>query len=62
MQSLETKGIEIFELDVTNSESIASARAHVEKLTSGKLDILVNNAYAWLSIYVCVHLTPFIFM
>lgn len=31
-------------LEVTSSESIADARMQVEKLTGGKLDILVNNA------------------
>jgi NAD(P)-dependent dehydrogenase (short-subunit alcohol dehydrogenase family) len=31
-------------LDVTSSESIASAKTSVEALTGGKLHILVNNA------------------
>jgi len=32
-------------LEVTSNESILSARDAVEKLTGGKLDICVNNAY-----------------
>lgn len=35
-------------LEVTSKESIAEARMQVEKLTGGKLDILVNNAYVLL--------------
>jgi 1-acylglycerone phosphate reductase len=38
------KDIEVFTLDVTSSESIASCLAQVRKKTSGKLDVLVNNA------------------
>lgn len=36
--------IEVLSLDVTSNESIASCAAQVLKLTSGKLDMLVNNA------------------
>jgi 1-acylglycerone phosphate reductase len=38
-------GMSTLALDVTNSESIASAKTEVEELTGGKLYILVNNAY-----------------
>ncbi len=44
MKPLQAQGIETFELDVTNSDSIASIRSRIEELTGGKLDILVNNA------------------
>jgi len=40
-------GMSTLALDVTNSESIVSAKTEVEQLTGGKLDILVNNAYAF---------------
>ncbi len=43
---LEALGISTLSLEVTSAESIADARMEVEKLTGGKLDILVNNAYA----------------
>jgi NAD(P)-dependent dehydrogenase (short-subunit alcohol dehydrogenase family) len=37
------------QLDVTSDESIAAAVKAVEELTQGKLDVLVNNAYIYLS-------------
>lgn len=42
---LEEMGMSTLSLEVTSKESIADARMAVEKLTGGKLDILVNNAY-----------------
>lgn len=45
MHALREVGLETFELDVTKAESIALAYAQVERLTGGKLDVLVNNAY-----------------
>lgn len=46
VQSLKTRwpDIEILELDVTNPDSILSAKSRITELTSGRLDILVNNA------------------
>jgi len=41
---LENMGMTTLSLEVTSSESIATARKEVEALTGGKLDILVNNA------------------
>merc|ERR1712093_956332 len=43
VQDLEALGMSTLSLEVTSSESIADARMQVEKLTGGKLDILVNN-------------------
>lgn len=37
-------------LDVTNKDSIQEAKLEVEKITGGKLDILVNNAFVSLSL------------
>jgi len=39
-----TVRLEKLELDVTNSDSIASAVAATQRITNGKLDMLVNNA------------------
>jgi NAD(P)-dependent dehydrogenase (short-subunit alcohol dehydrogenase family) len=36
----------VVSLDVTNTESIQAAKEKVTELTGGRLDILVNNAYA----------------
>ncbi|TCD61222.1 hypothetical protein EIP91_008773 [Steccherinum ochraceum] len=44
MKSLKALGVEIFALDVTNTESISALKAQIEELTGGSLDILVNNA------------------
>ncbi|KAG4423836.1 hypothetical protein IFR04_002981 [Cadophora malorum] len=44
VQDLEALGMSTVSLEVTSSESIADARMQVEKLTGGKLDILINNA------------------
>ncbi|TCD61054.1 hypothetical protein EIP91_009111 [Steccherinum ochraceum] len=44
MEKLAVAGIETFSLDVTSEESVATVKAEVEKLTSGSLDMLVNNA------------------
>ena len=45
IKDLDEMGMSTISLEVTNSESISSARREVEALTGGKLDILVNNAY-----------------
>ncbi|KZL74860.1 short-chain dehydrogenase [Colletotrichum incanum] len=42
--NLSEKGIEIFALDVTSSESITLLKQEITKRTGGKLDILFNNA------------------
>lgn len=47
IKDLESLGMSTLALDVTDSESIASAKTEVEALTGGKLDILVNNAYVY---------------
>ncbi|KZT40460.1 NAD(P)-binding protein [Sistotremastrum suecicum HHB10207 ss-3] len=44
IESLESLGIDILELDVTKPESISAAKDKIGSLNSGKLDILVNNA------------------
>lgn len=37
-------GITFFPLDVTNEESVVELKARVQKLTGGRLDVLVNCA------------------
>lgn len=44
LSDLESKGIEVFPLDVTSAESIAALKAEISKRTGGKLDMLFNNA------------------
>lgn len=44
IKDLGAKGLTILPLDVTSKESIAECKTQVEQLTSGRLDILVNNA------------------
>ncbi|EHL03835.1 putative Uncharacterized oxidoreductase C23D3.11 [Glarea lozoyensis 74030] len=44
LTTLESKGIETLALDVTDESSIASLKAEISTRTSGKLDILFNNA------------------
>lgn len=44
MEKLKALGIETLELDVTVSSSVRNVKAAVEKMTDGRLDILVNNA------------------
>lgn len=46
MDSLAALGIETLALDVTISQSIQDIKQRVSELTCGKLNILVNNAYA----------------
>lgn len=41
---LEPHGIKCFDLDVTNEESTSVFQEAVDKLTGGRLDVLVNNA------------------
>jgi len=55
ISDLEATGISTISLEVTSSESISSAKDVVEKLTGGKLDILVNNAYGHLSSPLLMH-------
>jgi 1-acylglycerone phosphate reductase len=50
LKDLEAVGMSTLSLDVTNGEDVEKARKAVEVLTGGKLDILVNNACAPLSI------------
>lgn len=45
MEGLRDLGIETFILDVTKAGNIAELRKHIEELTGGTLNILVNNAY-----------------
>ncbi|KAK9326685.1 hypothetical protein V1520DRAFT_284770 [Lipomyces starkeyi] len=42
------KGIDVLELDVTQPASIAAAKDIVRERTDGRLDVLVNNAGAWI--------------
>lgn len=44
MKTLESKGINVFPLDVTDPSSIASCVSSVSKLTKGHLDVLLNNS------------------
>ena len=44
LEEFAKQGMTTIALDVTQAESIASCKAQVDKLTGGKLDILVNNA------------------
>ncbi|KAL2065668.1 hypothetical protein VTL71DRAFT_3338 [Oculimacula yallundae] len=44
IQDLAEMGMSTLALEVTSQESIAEARVEVEKLTGGRLDVLVNNA------------------
>ena len=43
---MEDAGMTGIALDVTSAESIAKCKEEVTELTGGKLDFLVNNAYA----------------
>lgn len=45
MAKLKAVGIEVFELDVTKTDSINTVKSEIEKLTGGTLDMLVNNAW-----------------
>jgi 1-acylglycerone phosphate reductase len=44
IDDLEALGIETFSLEVTVPESIETLKNDINRLTGGKLDILVNNA------------------
>lgn len=44
LEDLGARGLSILELDVTSQESVVQAKAKVEELTGGHLDILINNA------------------
>lgn len=46
LKHAQTAGIETIQLDVTSDESIAQAVSQVSELTSGSLDLLLNNAGA----------------
>ncbi|KAF4981169.1 hypothetical protein FZEAL_2969 [Fusarium zealandicum] len=43
-KDIETQGITVLPLEVTQPESIAECKAKVIELTGGRLDVLVNNA------------------
>lgn len=45
LKDLALQGMKTLPLDVTSAESISSCHEAVDRLTGGKLDILVNNAY-----------------
>ncbi len=45
LEELAAKGMATLPLDVTDKASIAQCKEDVAKLTSGCLDVLVNNAY-----------------
>lgn len=44
LAELEAMGLTAVRLDVDDEDSINEAKARVEEITGGKLDILVNNA------------------
>ena len=47
LADLEQIGISTVSLEVTSAESRKAARKEVEKLSGGRLDILVNNAWVF---------------
>lgn len=47
LADLEQIGISTVSLEVTSAESREAARKEVEKLSGGRLDILVNNAWVF---------------
>ena len=49
---LEALGCSTVSLEVTSTESIEAAKKEVEILTGGRLDILVNNASVYPSMFV----------
>ena len=49
LDELAEMGMSTLELDVTKSESIQAAKETVTALTGGRLDVLVNNAYVFLT-------------
>lgn len=46
IKDLEGPGMSCFPLEVTSPKSIEECKEKVAELTGGRLDILVNNAYA----------------
>lgn len=44
MTTLEQEGIECFEMDVTDLDTVKSVKDQVTEKTGGTLDIIVNNA------------------
>lgn len=44
MDGLKELGCHLVQVDITDLESVKKARDYVAKETSGKLDILLNNA------------------
>lgn len=44
LKNLQATGIEVLQLDVTDTQSIQQAFAATKRATGGRLDILVNNA------------------
>ena len=52
---LEEKGIETFQLNVTDAESIEALKNEIAKRTGGKLDILFNNAGTSMSDLFFIH-------
>lgn len=46
LKPLAAEGLDTLELDVTNAESIAQAKATITEKTGGRLDVLVNNVSA----------------
>lgn len=57
MAGLTLQGIQTLELDVTDDDSVRNAREATASLTDGKLDILVNNAYVLLQLFLPNFLT-----
>ena len=44
LHDLASRGIETLSLEVDRPQSVRDAKAEVERLTGGRLDILINNA------------------
>jgi NAD(P)-dependent dehydrogenase (short-subunit alcohol dehydrogenase family) len=43
-EELKSKGIEVFELDVTSDKSVHDAVSHLLEKSNGELDVVINNA------------------
>jgi len=48
---LSEAGITFYTLDVTSEKSILEMKANLQKVTGGRLDVLVNCAYGTLSLF-----------
>src|SRR5271170_2446868 len=54
MTTLQEAGIECFEMDVTDVDTMKAVKDQVAEKTGGKLDILVNNAGQGFPLYLAL--------